>query len=142
MRGSLYAHCLLWVKDAPKLDTNSDEEVCAFIDEYIATVLPEMSQQNAHSIELIKNLQKHMHADYCQHNNLCRFAFQKAPSTHTIIFQQSHCPDGGDMVTDAKKVLEAVQHIIATTDTNDPSLSLDNLLAANGLDVDIYIWMH
>ena len=43
------------------------------------------------------------------------------------------------MIMDAMKVLEAAQHIIATTDTNDPSLSLDNLLAANGLNVDIYM---
>ena len=65
MRVSLHVHCLLWVKGAPKLDRNYDEEVCAFIDKYITAVLPEMSQQNAHSIELIKNLQKHMHLDYC-----------------------------------------------------------------------------
>ena len=139
MRGSLHPHCLLWVKDAPKLDRNSDENVCAFVEIYIKAVLPEMSQQNAHSIELMKILQKHMHSDYCWCNNLCRFGFLKAQSTHTIISQQSHCPDGGDMTTNAKKVLEAVQCIIATTDTTNPSLSLDNLLVANHLDVDIYM---
>ena len=80
-----------------------------------------------------------MHSDYCQCNNLCRFAFPKAPSTHTIIARPSHCPNGDDIITDAKKVLEAVQNIIATTDTNDPSLSLIDLLAANGLHVDIYM---
>ena len=139
MRGSLYAHCLLWVKEAPKLDRNSDEEVCAFIDRYITAVLPEMCQQNAHSIELMRNLQKHMHSDYCWCNNLCRFAFPKAPSTYTIIAKQSHCPNGDDIITDAKKVLETVQNIIATTDINDPSLSQTDLLAANGLQVDIYM---
>lgn len=35
VRGSPHAHCLLWVKDAPKVDENSDEEVCAFVDRYI-----------------------------------------------------------------------------------------------------------
>ena len=139
MRGSLHAHCLLWVKDAPKLDRNSDEGECAFIDRYSTAVLPEMSQQNAQSVELMKNLQKHLHSDYCCHNNLCRFAFTKAPSTYTIISKQSHWPHGGDIITDAKKMLEAAQHIITTTDTNDPSLSLDDLLADNGLHVDIYM---
>ena len=67
MRGSPHAHCLLWVKEAPKLDRDTDEEVCTFIDRYITAVLPEMCQQNAHSIELMKNLQKHMHSDYCRH---------------------------------------------------------------------------
>ena len=118
MTGSPHAHCLLWVKGAPKLDRNSDEEVCAFIDRHITAVLPEMCQQNAHSIELMKNLQNHMHSDYCQCNNLCRFAFPKTPSTHTIIAKQSHCPNGDDIITDAKKVLETVQNIIARTDTN------------------------
>ena len=121
MRGSPHAHCLLWVKEAPKLDRDTDEEVCTFIDRYITAVLPEMCQQNAHSIELMKNLQKHMHSDYCWCNNLCRFAFPKAPSTHTIIARQSHCPNGDDIIKDAKKVLEAVKNFIATTDTNDPS---------------------
>ena len=54
MRGSPHAHCLLWVKEAPKLDRDSDEEVCTLIDRYITAVLPEMCQQNAHSIELKK----------------------------------------------------------------------------------------
>ena len=139
MRGSLHAHCLLLVKDAPKLDRNYDEEVCAFIDRYITAVLPKMSQQNAHSIELMKYLQKDMHSDYCQYNNLCRFVFPKPPSIHTIISKLSHCPHGDDIITDAKKVLEAVQHIIATTDINDPSVSLDDLLECNGLHVDMYM---
>ena len=139
MRGSPHAHCLLWVKEAPKLDRDTDEEVCTFIDRYITAVLLEMCQQNAHSIELMKNLQKHMHSDYCWCNNMCRFAFPKAPSTHTFIARQSHCPNGDDIITDAKKVLEAVQNVIATTDTNDPSLSVNDLLVANGLHVDIYM---
>ena len=99
-----------------------------------------MRHQNAHSIELMKNLQKHMHSDYCWCNNLCRFAFPQAPSKHTIIARQSHCcPNGDDIITDAKKVLEVVQNFIATTDTNDPSLSINDLLVANCLHVDIYM---
>ena len=31
MRGSPHAHCLLWVKDAPKIDKDPDDVVCAFI---------------------------------------------------------------------------------------------------------------
>ena len=40
MRGSPYAHCLLWVKDAPKIDKDPDDVVCAFIDKYITAVIP------------------------------------------------------------------------------------------------------
>ena len=33
MRGSPHAHCLLWVKDAPKIDKDPDDVVCAFIEQ-------------------------------------------------------------------------------------------------------------
>ena len=45
MRGSLHAHCLLWVKDAPRIGQNTDDEVCAFIDKYITAVLPKTSRE-------------------------------------------------------------------------------------------------
>ena len=32
-RGSPHAHCVMWIKDAPKYGVDSDEEVCAFIDQ-------------------------------------------------------------------------------------------------------------
>ena len=38
MRGSPHAHCLLWVKNAPKIDKDPDDVVCAFIDKYITAV--------------------------------------------------------------------------------------------------------
>ena len=39
MRGSPQAHCLLWVKDAPKIDRDPDDVVCAFIDKYTTAVI-------------------------------------------------------------------------------------------------------
>ena len=39
MRGSPHAHCLLWVKDALKIDKDPDDVVCAFIDKYITAVI-------------------------------------------------------------------------------------------------------
>ena len=35
VRGSPHAHTILWIKDAPKLGVDSDEEVCDFIERYI-----------------------------------------------------------------------------------------------------------
>ena len=40
MRGSPHAHCLLWVKDAPKIDKDPDDAMCAFIDKYIRAAIP------------------------------------------------------------------------------------------------------
>ena len=39
-RGSPHAHCVIWGKDAPKHGVNSDEKVCAFIDQYITCAVP------------------------------------------------------------------------------------------------------
>ena len=35
MWGSPHVHCLLWVKDSPKINEDPDEVVCQFIDNYI-----------------------------------------------------------------------------------------------------------
>ena len=40
MRGSPHAHCLLWVKDALKIDKEPDDVVCTFIHKYITAVIP------------------------------------------------------------------------------------------------------
>ena len=68
MRGSPHAHCLLWVKDAPKIDKDRDDVVCTLIDKYITAVIPPIANENEHHIKLMKNLQKHTHSDYCHRN--------------------------------------------------------------------------
>ena len=75
MRGSPHAHCLLWVKDAPKIDKDPDDVVCDFIDKYITAVIPPVASGNEH-IKLMDSLQKHKHSDYCHRNNSCCFGFQ------------------------------------------------------------------
>lgn len=42
-RGSPNIHCLLWIKDAPKFNENSDEKVCHFIDKYISCSVPDQN---------------------------------------------------------------------------------------------------
>ena len=59
MRGSPHAHCLLWVKDAPKIDKDPDDVVFAFIDKYITAVISPVAPENEHHIKLVDNLQKH-----------------------------------------------------------------------------------
>ena len=85
MRGSPHAHCLLWAKDAPKLDKDPDDVVCAFIDKYITAVIPPVTSENEHQIKLIDSLQKHTHSDYCHKNKSCHFGFLKPPATKTLI---------------------------------------------------------
>ena len=66
MRGSPHAQCLLWVKDAPKIDKDPDDVVCAFIDKYITAMTPSVTSENEHHIKLMDSLQKHTHSDYCR----------------------------------------------------------------------------
>ena len=56
-RGSPHAHCFLWVKDAPKIDKDPDDIVCAFIDKYITAVIPPIAPENENHIKLMENLQ-------------------------------------------------------------------------------------
>ena len=85
MRGSPHAHCLLWVKDVPKIDKDPDDVVCAFIDKYITAVIPPVAPENEHDIKHMDNLQKHTHSDYCHRNKSCHIGFPKPPTTKTLI---------------------------------------------------------
>ena len=71
MRGSPHAHCLLWVKDAPKIDQDPHEVVIDFIDKYIAATLPNHDHAYEKDRKIMENLQKHTHSDYCRRNNTC-----------------------------------------------------------------------
>ena len=85
MRGSPHAHWLLWVKDAPKIDKDPDDVMCAFIDKYITAVIPLVTSGNEHQIKLMDNLQKHTHSEYRHKNKACHFGFPKPPATKTLI---------------------------------------------------------
>ena len=101
MRGSPHAHCLLWLKDAPKFDKDADDVVCTFIDKYITAVIPPIAHE--HDIKLMENLQKHNHSDYCCRNKSC-FGFPKPPSTKTLI-SRPPIDDHDEIIQNAKSVL-------------------------------------
>ena len=84
MRGSPHAHCLLWVKDAPKIDKDPDDIVCAFIDKYITAVIHPIAPENENHIKLKENLQKYTHSDYCHRNKSCCFGFPKNPCNKNL----------------------------------------------------------
>ena len=69
-RGSPHAHCVIWIKDAPKYGINSDEEVCAFIDKYITCAIPQVECKLKDLILLLQQRKKS-----CRFNN-----FPKPPS--------------------------------------------------------------
>ena len=77
MRGTPHAHCLLWIKDAPKIGRDANNVVCEFIDKYITASTPTTTHETSHDNALVTRLQKHSHSDYCRRNKKCRFGFPK-----------------------------------------------------------------
>ena len=62
-RGCPHAHTILWMKDSPKLNINSDEEVVAFINKYQMCAIPVEEDSDLKS--LVLSLQKHVHSATC-----------------------------------------------------------------------------
>ena len=76
---------LLWVKDAPKINQDSDADMCRFIDKYITAVVPKGVLESECDANLMKSLQKHTHSDYCHRNKSCHFGFPKPPASRKVI---------------------------------------------------------
>ena len=136
IRGSPHAHCLLWVKDAPKIDKDQDNVVCAFIDRYITAMIPSVTSENEHHIKPIDNLQKHTHSDYCHKNKSCHFGFPKPPATKTII-SQPPLDDQDKIIKNAKSLIQSVQNALTTTNVNNKSTQ--EFLQNINLDVKTYM---
>ena len=119
-RGSPHAHCVIWVKDAPKFGDDHNDEICDFIDQYISCNIPKEERTLK---ELVLLLQQHKHSSYCKRQNTCRFSFPKPPSPKTLITEAEIDPDVD--VTSAQAVLLKVRKLIAEGNTD---ISLDELL--------------
>ena len=106
MRGSPHAHCLLWVKDAPKINQDSDDDVCTFIDKYITAMMPKGVLERKNDVNIMKSLQKHTHSDYCHRNKSCHFGFSKPPASKTIIsLEPSEEGKANDIIKYAKECI-------------------------------------
>ena len=116
-RGSPHAHCVIWVKDAPKHIKSPDSAVCYFIDKYVSCALP---ADDCKLRELVSLLQQHKHSSYCKRNKTCRFNFPKPPSPKTLITKFDENTD----IEHSKTVLEKVQKLLkdASTDLSLPDL--------------------
>ena len=140
MCGSPHAHCLLWVQDAPKIDRDPDEVVCAFIDKHITATLPTKTHENEHNIKLMENFQKHTHSDYCRRNQSCHFGFPKPPATQMLISRPSpQSEDDNKTLKNATKILKQVQHILSTSDLISQNMSILALLEKINVNIHTYM---
>ena len=83
-RGSPHAHTILWIKDAPKLNVDTDD-VCTFIDQYVKCNIPDDEEL----AQLVSKVQKHRHSAICRRHGKCRFHYSRPPSLETVIARQS-----------------------------------------------------
>ena len=135
MRGYLHAHCLLWVKDAPKINQDTDDDVCRFTDKYIlffishiertlTAVIPKGIFERENDINMLKSLQTHTHSDYCHRNKSCRFGFPKPPAANTIISREpTEEHKAHDIIKYAKDTLQKVQNFLSSTHIPHEDLS-------------------
>jgi hypothetical protein len=86
-RGTPHTHMAVYVKNAPILGVNSDQEICDFADRYVTTSSERASVENLEA-------QQHQHSKrYCLRksavgNSLyCRFGFPKVHMLKTIIIR-------------------------------------------------------
>ena len=85
-RGWPHIHMVVWVKDAPKLDEDSDEVVTEFIDKNITCEMPPEDDEELYEIVMHVQMHSKNHTKSCRKTGLvCRFYFPKSPSNYTFI---------------------------------------------------------
>ena len=80
-RGSPHIHMLVWVENAPTLETNSEDEIIQFVDQYLTCSTDVEKTAN------LVNLQSHKHSRTCRKKGkpICRFGFPLPPLPRTML---------------------------------------------------------
>lgn len=128
-RGSPHAHIVLWIKDAPQLGVDTDEQVTEFINRYQTASLCEDEDVN----ELVRTVQTHNHSSYCRKNGTCRFEFPKPPSNKTLI---ATCKEEGIM--EANNVMKSVYQKIHKFGDTVSNITLEEILEMCGISQEEY----
>ena len=80
-RGSPHIHMLVWIENAPTLETNSEGEIVEFVDKYLTC-----NTDNEKTANLV-GLQSHKHSKTCRKKGkpICRFGFPLPPLPRTML---------------------------------------------------------
>ena len=80
-RGSPHIHMLVWIENAPTLETNSEKEIVQFVDKYLTC-----NTDNEKTANLV-GLQSHKHSRTCRKKGkpICRFGFPLPPLPRTLL---------------------------------------------------------
>ena len=79
--GSPHIHMLVWIENAPTLETNSEGEIVQFVDKYLTC-----NTDNEKTANLV-GLQSHKHSKTCRKKGkpICRFGFPLPPLPRTML---------------------------------------------------------
>ena len=135
--GSPHAHYLLWVKGTPHTNNDSNEEVCAFIDEYISGMILGNSPECKYMKMLVIDYETHSHSEYCRQNGSCHFGFQKVPSPCTLICRENEDESiQAEMLKMSSKIIDKV-HVIF--DEKEEILKIEYLFQRADVSEEDYI---
>ncbi len=107
LSGSQHTHCLFWIENAPKLDTDKDEEVIKFIDKYVSCKMPS-EVEDFKLNDILSHVQMHSrkHSKSCKKKGTeCRFNFPRPPSERTFVVR--HKPDEDNKINKASAKQES-----------------------------------
>ena len=137
MRDSPHAHCLLWVKDAPKINQDSDDDVCRFIDKCITAMMPKGVLERENDVNIMKSHQNiHIQTTVVETNHVV----WKPPTSKTVIsWEPSEEDKADDIIKYAKDVLQKVQNFLSSSQIANEDLALTDLLQKVEIDLDIYM---
>ena len=134
-RGSPHAHMVLWVKNAPKLGENGDNEICEFIDRYVTCKLPENDEDLK---EIVERVQTHSHSRYCKKKGPCRFKFPHPPSPKTLIARELEDDEYSEELSQrSRDVLLNVREALNGDHSTEIS-TMDDLLEISNVSADQY----
>ena len=116
-RGSPYIHMLVWIKNAPLLNTSSKEDIIDFIDRNITCERPEekdgSNEEHNTLAELVK-FQLHRHSHTCKKGNSrkCRFNIPLPPMKETQILEPIDPEDDTVDIMELRKSWQKIQDFL------------------------------
>ena len=143
MRGSPHAHCLIWIKNGPNVDSAPIPQLVNFFSKYISVSIPDPEDDKLLN-NLVPHLQKHKHSVTCKKNkkDICRFHFPKPPSNENIISappeDETIDPEILAKMYRRKEVLLKPVLDAITNNTYDSDMTLECLLQSLGVNIDEY----
>ncbi|XP_070183583.1 uncharacterized protein [Littorina saxatilis] len=134
-RGSPHIHCMIWVEDAPKADTDSDEDVVAFLDKHLTCQRHEEGE-----LKNVSSLHEHKHSKSCKKGgkHVCRFGLPLPPMSNTMMLRpltQSEAKENSGITENLRTIKRELSQLKL-----GENISFEEFLARVGIDENQYIF--